>query len=160
MREDEERKQGEEFEREEKLHQRRMEENEREQAASPGFGCRIRTEPVSNPNPNLRRRIRSESEPGPAEPIRIRTWQGRNRSESELKKKPNANPESGPKPRHTRAICTVARSLHHACRDAGIAVSPEARFLPPSWLIHYYISASAIQPQHPTVEQHRCVTAF
>ena len=62
----------------------------------PGFGCRIRTEPVSDPNPNLRRRIRSESEPGPAEPIRIRTWPGgtdpnpnpecRNRSESELGK--------------------------------------------------------------------------
>ena len=39
----------------------RSKENRAASVPSPGFGCRIRTKPVSDPNPNLRRRIRSES---------------------------------------------------------------------------------------------------
>ena len=65
-----------------------------EWAPSPGFGCRIRTEPASDPNPNPQKPIRSGSEPRVPGLIRIRTpstgtdpnpnRECRNRSESEL----------------------------------------------------------------------------
>ena len=96
-------------------------------AGGPGFGCRIRTEPVSDPNPKPRRPIRSEPEPGvvgtdPKPDLECRNRSESkyrvptlgNRSESELGGKTNPNPESGPKPRQTRVsvICTYTR-----CRD-------------------------------------------
>ena len=98
--------------------------------SSPGFGCRIRTEPVSDPNPNLRRRIRSESEPGPAEPIRIRTWPGgtdpnpnpecRNRSESELGK------ITEPEPRIRTQ--TPPNASHLTVAGTGIRISVKVKF--------------------------------
>ena len=51
--------------------------------SSPGFGCRIRTEPVSDPNPNPRMPIRSESEPGGAGTDPNPNLECRNRYESE-----------------------------------------------------------------------------
>ena len=63
-------------------------------SSSPGVGCRIRTEPVSDLNPNSRRPIRSESKPAVAGTDPNPNPECRNRSESEPRV---------PKPIRTRA---------------------------------------------------------
>ena len=127
----------------------------RHSGASPGFGCRVRTEPVSDTNPNLRRPIRSGSESRSAKPIRIRT-QGGNRSEPEHP--PNASHliQAGPYPflvttcQFGEHLVTETSSRIHSCSSAAFLcscmVNPRARICSHFWVYMYpwicYITSS------------------
>ena len=80
----------------------------RPRVPSPGFGCQIRTEPVSDPNPNPRRPIRSESEP---------------RAETD------PNPNSGGKRSEPRIRTqTPPNASHLAVAGTGIRISVKVQF--------------------------------